>query len=262
MEAHEIELPSKPGAKLRIQTYTRSPLQDGSLPTLAVFLNGLMSPQSTWNPALDILLSQLDSPPSILTYDRYGQGDSDPDPSDPPDTVYGHDARCVVVDLHELIAKVCTSILHLPPPGPNLRLVFVANSIGCPLSRLYAAAHPGTISGFIFLDSMMANTDFVSLFPDPDAPDFDSDSLPSDISVDDIRHARQEYHKMFRPSVPNHEHLDRRNLRELLPHAEKPKLPRGPDGKSPLLTVVGHDWEVFATQSLEVGLNGRDTGSL
>lgn len=261
MEAHGIELPSKPGAKLRIQTHAGIPPQDGSLPTLVVFLNGLMSPQSTWNPALDILLSQLSFPPSILTYDRYGQGDSDPDPSDPPDTVYGHNALSVVADLHELIAKICTTILHLPPPGPNLRLVFVANSIGCALCRLYAAAHPGTISGFIFLDSMMANTDFVSLFPYPDAPDFDPDSLPSDISVGDIRHAREEYHRMFRPSVPNHEHLDRRDLRELLPHADEPKLPYGPDGKNPLLTVVGHDWEVFATQSLEVSLYGKEIGS-
>lgn len=254
METREIELFSKPGAKLQIQTHAGLPSQDGSLPTLVVFLNGLMSPQSTWNPAVDILLSRLTSHPSILTYDRYSQGDSDPDPYDPPDTVYGHDALAVIADLHELITQVCATILHLPPPGPNLRMVFVANSIGCPLSRLYAAAQPGSVSGFIFLDSMMANTDFVSLFPNPDAPGFDPDSLPEDISVDDIRHTRQEYHRMFRPSVPNQEHLDRRNLRELLPDAEKPRLPRGPDGQSPLLTVVGHDWEVFATQSLEVCL--------
>lgn len=105
---------------------------------------------------------------------------------------------------------------------------------------------------YLFLDSMMANTDFVSLFPDPDAADFDPDALPDDLSVEDIRHARREYDRMFRPSVPNREHFDRRDLRELLPHADRPLLPHGPDGKRPLVTVVGHDWEVFAQQSLDV----------
>jgi pimeloyl-ACP methyl ester carboxylesterase len=252
MESHEITLASKPGASLRIRTYPSSTNMAGSPPTLIVFLNGLIIPQSSWQSAIDILVSQRPSAPAILTYDRYGQGDSDPDPTDPPDTVYGHNAETVISDLHQLLLQVSADVLHIPPPGSGTRLIIVANSIGCPLARLYAAKHPETVAAYLFLDSMMANTDFVSLFPDPDAADFDPDVLPDGVSVEDIRHARGQYGRMFRPSVPNREHFDRRDLRSLLPHAERPLLPHGPDGRRPLVTVVGHDWDVFAQQSLDV----------
>jgi len=49
--------------------------------------------------------------------------------------------------------------------------------------------------------------------------------------------------------VPNGEKLDRRDLAQLLPHADEPDLPAGPDGKPPILVVVGHDWDEFADQN-------------
>jgi pimeloyl-ACP methyl ester carboxylesterase len=130
----------------------------------------------------------------------------------------------------------------------------VANSIGCPLARLYAAAHPGTVSGFLFLDSMIANTDFVSLFPDPETLDPSTTPLPHGITVDDLRHAREQFRKFFHPTVPNGERFDRRDMATRLPHADQPVLPAGPDGKPPLLTVVGHDFDKFAEEGLQVKL--------
>ncbi|KAL7629056.1 hypothetical protein AAE478_000574 [Parahypoxylon ruwenzoriense] len=151
-----------------------------------------------------------------------------------------------------------------PPPPPNL--IFIGNSIGCVIARLYASTYPGVAEGFLLLDSNMANSDMVSVFPDPDAPDFDPKCLPDDVTVDDLRRTRERYAAAFHPSVPNPEHLDRRNIAELLPHADKPRL-RGPppppqngdgddDGaKGPWITVVGHDWETFADEGLRGSMN-------
>ena len=52
-------------------------------------------------------------------------------------------------------------------------------------------------------------------------------------------------YKIFSPSNPNKEGLDRRNLAELLPSASEPKLV-GPGRKAPYISVVGHDAETFA----------------
>jgi hypothetical protein len=40
------------------------------------------------------------------------------------------------------------------------------------VARLYAGEYPSTVSAIQFLDSMMADCDFVSIWPDPDAPGF------------------------------------------------------------------------------------------
>jgi len=277
MEEASITLSSKPGASLRISFYTPpSPSQPNpssispttTPPLLLVFLNGLILPRSSWTGTINSLLNQhsrhFNHPKSqnnihILTYDRYGQGDSDPDPTDPPaaQTPHGHDARAIVSDLHELLTHVCQSKLNTSgTEKEKVRLIFIANSIGCPLARLYSQTYPTTSSsqivGYIFLDSMMANSDFVSppLFPDPDSRDFDESKLPDGVSVEDIRHARDMFSRYFHPSVPNPERFDRRNLKELLPYADRPVLPRVKTASGvevgPKLLVVGHDWDVFA----------------
>ena len=261
MDPQRITLVTKPGASLAVNTYT--PEDPASLPpplsnTLIVFLNGLAAPQLSWEPTLTILLQHhKPSLPALLTYDRYGQGASDPDPTDPPDTPYGHDADTVLSDLHQLLSQVCRDTLHLPPPGSGsaaTHLVLVCSSIGCALARLYAAAHPGAVSACLFLDSMMAGTsDPASVFPDPDAPGFDPRTLPRDVSVRDLRHAREQYRARFHPTVPNGERFDRRDVPRRLPRTDGPALPPGPDGRSPMLRVVGHDFERFARDGLEVG---------
>lgn len=262
MEYRKISLTSKPGAALHIAICNPTATNGSPGPlasTLVVFLNGLMLPQSWWLPVIKLVLQQRHDAhlpiPALLTYDRFGQGESDPDPSDPPDTPYGHDSLAVVGDLHQLITQVCSEVLWIRPPtsaDQSTRLFLICNSIGCPVARLYAAAHPGTVAGLLFLDSMMANTDFVSLFPNPEDPDFDPRSLPDGVSIDDVRHARDSYKRMFHPSVPNQERFDRRHLALQLPHADTPMLPAGPGGSEPLLRVVGHDWDEFAEQSFAV----------
>lgn len=105
----------------------------------------------------------------------------------------------------------------------------------------------------LFLDSNMANSDFVSFWPDPDQPHFDSNSLPPGISPSDVRATRAKYHAMFGPEVPNQEGLSRRNLASLLPESSAPHL-EGWDAEGPYLTVVGHDWEEFAEQCFQGSL--------
>lgn len=246
MQSRTLALSTKPGASLRYSTLPASPEHGPFSTTLFVFLNGLLLPRSSWVAAIDSLAAtrsrQQRPVPHLLTYDRYGQGDSDPDPTDDPRSPYGHDARSVVADLHRFLVEVGDS--YLSTTLDHLSLVLVANSIGCPLARLYAAEHPGRVAACLFLDSMMANTDFVSLFPDPDVPT----TLPAGVTVDELRKAREGYRRMFHPTVPNPEHFDRRNLPALLPEAGHPQLPAGPDGKAPYLVVVGHDPDEFAEQ--------------
>ncbi|KAL1655729.1 hypothetical protein SLS61_001753 [Didymella pomorum] len=112
----------------------------------------------------------------------------------------------------------------------------------------------GTVVGMMFLDSIMANSDFQKLWPDPDAPGFDPHSLPGDVTADEVRETRAKYKAMFHPEVPNMEGLSRRNLATLLPDADGPKL-EGWGGTGPYLTVVGHDWETFAEQSYQGSLH-------
>jgi pimeloyl-ACP methyl ester carboxylesterase len=255
MQSQPLTLATKPGASLRITTYRPTQDEGGPLAkTIVVFLNGLMLPRTSWLPVIDRLLRNRREAglpiPSLICYDRYGQGDSDPDPTDPSGSPYGHDARVVIADLHQLLTQVCSSSPW--DPLDETQLVFVCNSIGCPLARLYAAEHPLSVGGFIFLDSMMANSDFVSLLPDPDAAHFEPDKLPPEVSAEDLRHAREESRKNFHPAVPNRERFDRRNLAELLPDSDTPKLPTGPGDQPPYLTVVGHDWDAFAQQAFTV----------
>ncbi|GAB1320880.1 AB hydrolase-1 domain-containing protein [Madurella fahalii] len=263
MEDSALTLTTKPGASLRISVHPGQPTEQNPLSdTLVVFLNGLALPRSAWSSTVEQLVylrKEAKRPlPALLSYDRYGQGDSDPDPADPADDdePYGHDLRASAADLHQLLTQLTPAVLN-NLPLESARLILVCNSIGCALARLYAASAsasasgPCGVAGYLFLDSMMANTDFVSLFPDPDArgPALDPDGLPPGVSADDLRHARARFRDFFHPSVPNAERLDRRRLRELLPHADRPALPDGPGGRAPRLVVVGHDWDEFAEQS-------------
>src|SRR4051812_31952666 len=108
MEDKNITLNTKPGASLHISVLHPQPQRENPLSdTLVVFLNGLALPSAAWSDAIDQLLaSRKDSnqpSPALLCYDRYGQGKSDSDPSDVEDSPYGHDARAVITDLHQLL---------------------------------------------------------------------------------------------------------------------------------------------------------------
>ncbi|KAI1381909.1 alpha/beta-hydrolase [Hypoxylon crocopeplum] len=256
-----IRLPHKPDTPL---SYRFLPGQ-GPLSTahLVVFLNGLILPQTRWLPTIDYLCHDTNRP-ALLTYDRYGQGES---ARDPADEQHGgtHDIREIVSDLHVLIQEIWrTKVKQVSNEHEGERdgkkaetpkLVFVSNSIGCVIARLWAEAYPGAVEALLLLDSNIANSDLVSVFPDPDAPDFDPAVLPEDVTVEDLRRTRAGYASHFHPSVPNPEHLDRLNIAELLPHSDTPRLKGPEDGKGPWITVVGHDWDTFAEEGLQGSMN-------
>ncbi|KAI0117097.1 alpha/beta-hydrolase [Daldinia grandis] len=254
-----IRLPHKPDAPL---SYQFMPGQ-GPLSTthLIVYLNGLIAPQSSWHATIEDLQRRWDegsrstNHPPLLTYDRYGQGES---ARDPADGHYGgsHDIREVVADLQILAQEIWRTKIKGASKEDGAdqvpKLIFVANSIGCVIGRFYAETYPGSTAALLFLDSNIANSDLVSLFPDPDAPAFNPEALPPDSTVADLRRTRAGYAAHFQPSAPNPEHLDRRNIISLLPRPDEPPL-QSPDvgaGTGPWITVVGHDWEAFAEEGL------------
>ncbi|KAK5631221.1 hypothetical protein RRF57_006935 [Xylaria bambusicola] len=254
-----IRLSTKPTACLEC-SQVQSVGQSGCSGILVVFLNGLIAPQSFWLPVMALMLRRLkmadsSSPgathrPQMLAYDRYGQGRTiDRDPSDSgegKEEGYGHDTLDVVRDLRQLISQITRN----PDDRPK-RIMFVANSIGCAVARLYAQQYPETVAGMLLLDSIMANSDFVSIFPDPTGLGFDPGSLPQDVTPEMLSETRRKFREVFHPSVKNSESLDRRNLAILLPDADKPSLDHGLAGKSPFVAVVGHDPEWFARESLQ-----------
>lgn len=254
----EVHLCEKPNAAI----WTSYVIGDPASDTLVIFLNGLLLPRTSWHLAMNAILNHYRSShrpcPTLLCYDRYGQGDSDPDPAD-TEARPAHDLTTVVTDLHALHI-VFTD--QLSASGSCNKIVLVANSIGCALARLYASTYPGTVSGIVFLDSIITNTDFVSLFPNPDAPGFAPSSLPAGVTELDVRRAREIYERLFHPSVLNPERLDRSNLVMLLPESDRPILV-GPNGKGVLITVVGHDWDTFAADNkVSVNITSRKSISV
>jgi pimeloyl-ACP methyl ester carboxylesterase len=252
-ENSSLTLDTKPGAKVHYTYYPASARKGHSNPfsqTLVVYLNGLMSTRESWDPSIHSFLEKrivggLPSP-GLLSYDRYGQGDSDRDPSDTDS--HGHDATSAVQDLKQLILQIWRDHLDSAHPTHFPTLIFVANSIGCALARLFCQFNPGTVSGLLFLDSIVANADMGSVWPDPDGGDFNEHTLPGGVSVEELREAWEMTRKMFGTGVMSREGLSRVNLARLLPHADGPLL-EGYLGRGPYLTVVGHDWETFAEQT-------------
>lgn len=243
--ATTVILPHKPTA-----TIACSYVAGTDPAVLVVFLSGLMTDKSSWIPAMSGIIRQrkgLASPefPSMLAYDRYGLGmTEDRDPLDQGrEQGHGHDCRDAAEDLYYLISHFSEGLKLLS--GEKLRLVLVGNSIGCAIARLYAEKYP--VAAFLFLDSIMANSD-LDLWPDPDAPGFDQRELPNDVSVEVLREQRAKFAARFRPGAINREGLSRRNLATLLPHSDAPML--GNQTERPWVTVVGHDFDAFAAESL------------
>ncbi|KAF5004975.1 hypothetical protein FDECE_8554 [Fusarium decemcellulare] len=242
-----IRLATKPTAQL-CYSFSPSTASEKANPALIVFVNGLGLPQVGWAPTI-AKLREL-SPqglPAVLTYDRFGQGQStDRDPNDEgaADPRHAHDCISAIRDTRQLITQISKEKLGIDNPD-NAKLVMVSNSIGCSLVRLYAQEYPGTVSGIAFLDSTLTDTDFVSLVPDPDSSDFDGSKLPSGVTPEHLRNAREQIGKRFHPDVGNQEGLSRKNLFQLLPHAGSPPLYKEGE-KGPYITVLGHDFDYFA----------------
>ena len=243
--ATTVVLPHKPTASIACSYVS------GTDPAvLVVFLNGLMTDKSSWIPVIAGIIRQrksLASPefPSLLAYDRYGVGmTEDRDPLDQgKEPGHGHDCRDAAEDLHHLVQHFSKGLKLLS--GEKLRVVLVANSIGCAIARLYAGSH--SVAAVLFLDSIMANSSF-DFWPDPDAPTFDKRELPDDVSLEVLKEHRAKFAAIFSPDAVNREGLSRRNLARLLPQSDGPML-GDPSGR-PWVTVVGHDFDAFAAESL------------
>ncbi|KAI5198964.1 alpha/beta-hydrolase [Aureobasidium subglaciale] len=233
-----IQLKTKRSANLHY-SFLRG---DSHSKTLVVFLNGLILSRSSWEETILQIKLKTQKPgairPHLLSYDRYGQGLSDKDPNG------DHDVQDVVHDLHDLLVEFSEKKLDFNPFSTNGQLIFICNSIGCAIARLFAAEYPGKVSGFLFLDSIMAHIDLVELWPDPDAPGFEESELPPGTTADQLRSVREGYRQRFHTSVPNPEGLNRQTLSTLLPHADSPRL----EG-DPCITVIGHDWDRFAEEN-------------
>jgi pimeloyl-ACP methyl ester carboxylesterase len=244
-EISTCTLESKPGAKLAYTYYAASastPQRPNPFAkTQVVFLNGLMLPRASWEKTMQSfvekrILNRLPYP-SLLSYDRYGQGDSERDPDDKePPPCHGHDCQSSVHDLRQFTLQIWKEHLDVSNPTESPALILVCNSIGCAIARLFAQTYPGTVLGLLFLDSIIANGDLGNIWPNPDAKDFDPRVLPEGVTEQDLRDARVKYGRVFGPDVPNAEGLSRRNLLD------------GYGGEGPYLTVCGHDWETFAEQ--------------
>ena len=242
-----LRLTTKTGASLHY-SYLKSPCSEPA--HLIVFLNGLMTDKTSWLAIMSKVSQAMPSHPTMLAYDRYGQGlteDRDPQDKDREEG-YGHDALDVTRDLHQLILQFVEKHFVAPQEPPHI--ILVGASIGCAIARLYAQEHPRSVAGLLFLDSIMANSNF-DFWPDPDALDFDPSSLSEDITLDVLREQRIAFAARFSPKAVNREGFDRRNLASLLPYSDAPKL-QGPCDKGPYIMVVGHDPETFAEESLEV----------
>ena len=243
---HSLALDSKPRASIH---YTFAQSREPNYSLLVVFLNGLMTDKSSWLPTMAGIIRNDPSFPPMLAYDRYGQGmTEDRDPQDRERVSgYGHDVMDCARDLHELVKMVFKK--HYIAQASMPSLVLVANSIGCAIARLFMQEYPESVPAAIFLDSIMAHSNF-DFWPDPDAAGFDISELPADVSIETLREQRAQFKAVFRPDSINKESLDRRNLAELLPYSDKPTL-QGVGGRGPMLTVVGHDFHAFAEESLK-----------
>jgi len=91
----------------------------------------------------------------------------------------------------------------------------------------------------------------VSVYPDPDEPGYKEEELPLGITTQDIRIIRKGMGMVFHPSVANKEGFSRRNMPSILPESDGPVLV-GRKGKGPLVTVVGHDFETFAEETMKM----------
>lgn len=217
---------------------------------LVVFLNGLMTDAASWLPTMTGIIRQYKGTkagfPSMLSYDRYGQGmTEDRDPQDEgKEKGFGHDCADAAEDLRRLLDHVAME--ELGARIERLRIVLVGNSIGCAIGRLYAQGYP--VAALLLLDSILANSNF-DIWPNPDAPGFNKHELPKDVNVDVLRTQRAKFLAIFKPEATNKEGLSRKDLAQLLPHSDRPML--GKEGDGPFVTVIGHSFETFAEQSLQ-----------
>lgn len=250
-----VQIPWRGGAPLTIEL-RRSSAETASSPVVVVvFVNGLGRPRAAWAE----VAARLAPGYALLSYDRFGQGDTPHLPGDTPVALRGGDAAAR--DLYELLRELG----RRGEPGfagdlGAARIVLVAHSIGAAIARLLLAGewrddgHSSSSQGkdlldpraavkaALLLDPSIVNSDFVSLYP-----------APADGEDPELTRTREATRRVFHPSAPNAERFDRASFLRLLPLAEAPVLP-GP----PRLTVVGHDpGVIFGEDAEKLGISTK-----
>lgn len=185
---------------------------------LVVLVCGLALPMQSWALTISNLLERIPSV-SVLAYDRWNRGKSTVLPSSRNGI---NDISTAAMDLSLLLSSLDLS---------KRPLIMVGQSMGCSIIRMYAIQNStADIRGVLFIDAMIANTDFLSLFPEQE--DEEDPALTS---------TRQLIVERFHPSIKNPEGISRVNAAHLLPFASSPPLPSNPH-----LIILGHDPEYFA----------------
>lgn len=173
--------------------------------------------------------------PSIysLTFDRWGVGASDPIP---PSRCGRNDLSTAAEDFGLLLKAVLKKHNDINPE--KIRLVLIGSSIGCSIIR-YFFEHNFTsipeVKAVLMLDSYLANSDFLSLFPEK-----------TDDEPEPLTRTRDIIMKVFGPGVTNKELFDRSNTASLLPFAKTPRFPG-----NPYLVVIVHDSEYMVNEMVE-----------
>jgi pimeloyl-ACP methyl ester carboxylesterase len=219
--------PTHPEATLSYYLRDENPTPDTPL---VVLVCGLALPMQSWATTVSNLCERLPDV-SILAYDRWDRGKSRGLPVSRKGV---NDISTAGMDLGLLLNNLGLS---------KRPLIMVGQSMGCPIIRMYAIQTPtANIRGVVFIDSMMANSDFISVFP---AENDDEDP--------DLTSTRQLIIERFHPSVQNTEGISRMNAAQLLPFASTPRFPTNPH-----LIVLGHDPEYFAQFSEKsTGMNAN-----
>lgn len=236
--------------------YQFSKLTNSQGPRLVwvVYVNGLGLDQSFWKPSILGLQQKLQafSSPRVYstTFDRIGQGLSANKDGTRP---VKHDLKYSVEELQQLLCHVQQTKLQ-GRRSESMKLIMVAHSIGVPLLRLFMAEYGSSwpIVGTVLIDSNMANVDMAELLPDSSKPDFDASTLPQDTDIAALNWSRDNARRMFSPSAPNKENLDRSTLSGLLPYPDQPVFPLQSNGEKIELKVIAHDPATFADESLKI----------
>lgn len=253
MEKFHVKLARQPEVQIGCSYFAAS--LEAPTNALIVCISGIDNTQKIWFPMIAALRQKSSkNMPPILTYDRVRRGTSIGQNADVPGRPvgYGRDCLDAAHDIREVVVDVAKTRMNVPPERiDNLDIIFVASSLGCAIARLYADAYPRTVVGLLMLDSTIANSDTVSLFPNPGAPGFSAEKLPPGITAEMCVLSRKIIGHLYHTESPNKERIWRGNLPDLLPLADSPKL-LGPRPNTPYVVVVEHDRSLFPMLCLEV----------
>ncbi|EJT97702.1 hypothetical protein DACRYDRAFT_102372 [Dacryopinax primogenitus] len=229
-----LRLPGKLSSVLSAHVYAgSSPLSP--LTPLILFLNPLLGDSKTW---LEVIHSFRSLCPDawMIRYDRYGQGESGPDPAHPSGY---NDPEQAVQDLAALLRDIVGNETNVDQEAEveheveDIPLVLVGNAFGCALARLYAGRYKG-VRGVLFLDHYLTDTLPVALLPAYEVGEEET-----------MTRTREGMRKHLSEGVVLGG-MRREGIPRMLPRADGPPLPDWP-----YVTVGMHDPLPFAEEECQ-----------